>query len=127
MTGLRIARLLRRIADAVERMSDTELDKFIYGLGAPSPKRRLPQTRKTKSVSQNELEGVVAELHQFSTREEALDLLDRLRWSREELATLARRLNIHTTKDDNVGRIKEKLVEAVIGSRLSSAAIRGEE
>ncbi len=35
--------------------------------------------------------------------------------------------NVHVSKADDLARIKEKLVEVIIGARLSSRAIRGDE
>lgn len=127
MDGTRIARVLRRIAYAIEGMSESELDDFIHELRGGKPKKRGLGPPKPNKARQEELEVVVAQLQGLSTREEGLALLKQLNWTRDELTSLARRMHVHVTKDDNIGRIKDKLVETAIGSRLSSAAIRGKE
>ena len=54
-----------------------------------------------------------------------MQILEKLDFTRRDLEAMARDRNVHVTKDDNVRRIKEKLVEVIVGSRLNSAAIRG--
>jgi hypothetical protein len=120
MDGNKVARILRRIADAVDGMSEAALAEFIFGLREVRPRRRGPSSTKLSGAgreSREKLETVVAQLQRLSTREEGLLLLDQLNWTREELAGLARRMDVHVIKDDNIGRIKDKLVETAIGSR----------
>jgi hypothetical protein len=45
--------------------------------------------------------------------------------SRSELERLARLLDLPVMKQDSVGRLEEKVIEALIGSRLNSRAVRG--
>ena len=62
---------------------------------------------------------------QSPTREAASEILDKLDFNRKELEALARSRSVHVLKDDNVRRIKDKLIEAIVGSKLNSLAIRG--
>ncbi len=87
--------------------------------------REIVAKNRHSKVDPVQLEGILQKLIESSTRDEGSKLLDELDLTRKELEKLARIRDIHITKDDNVAKIKEKLVEVVIGSRLSSRAIRG--
>jgi len=125
-----IAHILRKIADAIEKSNVAEWEDFDVTL---RPKKRNPKLiggrgSRSKSkvyISPLEVENILEELKKASTREAALEVLERLSFTRKELEALVRPLTVHVTKDDSVQRIKEKLVEAVVGSRLNSLAIRG--
>jgi len=127
----KFARLLRAIASAVEKLEEPQIDEFIADLGRGrhgghelTSRRIAPKNRHTK-VDPVELETMMQRLNESLSRDEGYKLLDDFDLSRKELEKLARIRNIHLTKDDNVTKIKEKLIEIVIGSRLSSRAIRG--
>lgn len=126
------AKLLRNIATLVEALDDAELETFAANLRRKGPlvtgevdERKIEKNKHDK-VDTVELQQVLNRLHELSTRDEGMRFLDHSNFSRKELERLARLRNIHFTKDDNVSRIKEKLVEVIIGSRLSSRAIRGQ-
>jgi hypothetical protein len=70
------------------------------------------RANKKADLAPKEAESLLDELMKSATREAASDILDKLDLTRKEL-------------DDNVKRIKEKLIEAIVGSRLNSLAIRG--
>jgi hypothetical protein len=76
-------------------------------------------------MTSTEVENYLDQLTMAQTREAASEIIDKLNFTRKELEALARTRSVHVTKDDNVQRIKEKLVEAIVGSRLNSLAIRG--
>jgi hypothetical protein len=126
MYGTRLAQLLRAIADSIEKLDETQLNEFIADLKRPRPSGKSAAKKKHSKVDPVELEKVLAQLNELATRDEGARLLDDLDLSRKELERLARLRDIHVSKDDNVPRIKEKVVEVVIGSRLSSRAIRGQ-
>jgi hypothetical protein len=79
--------------------------------GVPIDRKRLGTTHKKLVAAR--------------TREDGLALLETEDLTRAELVALAKAADVHVTKSDGVSRIEEKLVEALIGSRLSSEAIRG--
>jgi hypothetical protein len=130
--GNTLAKIFRRIADAIEKLDDAQLDQFLSSLERREP--LLPAQDKQKArISKNKhakidpvaLQDLLAKLNSMSTRSAGADLLDQLDLSRKQLEALARLQSIHFTKSDDVARIKEKLIETTIGARLSSRAIRG--
>jgi polynucleotide 5'-kinase involved in rRNA processing len=132
MRGEMLAKILRRIATAVEDLDDSQLEKFIVDLkrgnstGVQAKENKTPLKNRHSKVDLVELENVLENLSRSLSREEGAHLLDRVDLNRKELEKLARLRNIHVTKYDNIAKIKEKLVEVIIGSRLSSRAIRGQ-
>jgi hypothetical protein len=126
-----LAHILRKLADAVEKSDITDWEDFDIELRSKKARyKALPaqvgRVTKKGDIRPEEIEDLLEQLTKVSTREAAFEILDKLGLTRKELEALARPRNIHVTKDDNVHRIKEKLVEAIIGSRLNSIAIRGE-
>ena len=144
-----LARCLRKIADAIEKVGDSELTNFDIELKSEKtdqPKRRPAQKAKTpeaKKIPSQEsrtisttkmkkiragifdIQKILEQLQKATDREMAFKILDNPDLTRIELVDLARLQSVHVTKDDSVSRIKEKLVEMAIGSRLNSLAIRG--
>jgi hypothetical protein len=131
MRAEKLARFLRALASAVERLDESQLDEFIADLGRGRDDNPVFASRKGAAKNRHskvdpvQLEGILQKLIESSTRDEGAKLLDEFDLTRKELEKLARFRDIHVSKDDNVAKIKEKLVEVVIGSRLSSRAIRG--
>lgn len=125
-----IAKVLRHVAAAVERMSEEELNRFARELpklirdvrvhrGGDVASRRPLKSDHLSSVE------VLERLQRAASREEGQGILAELRLTRRELVAVAHERSVHITKQDSVSRIEEKLVEAIIGSRLNSQAIRG--
>ncbi len=132
MYGAKLAQLLRAMASSIEKLDEHQLDEFIANLrrqrfaDKPSATEKTVAKKKHAKVDPAELDRIIAQLNELRTRDEGARLLDRLDLSRKELERLAKLRDIHVSKDDNVSKIKEKLVEVIIGSRLSSQAIRGQ-
>jgi hypothetical protein len=123
-----LAKIFRRIADAVEKLDEVELKTFLINLERTefAFERRSTKNRHAK-VDLIALEELLVQLSEMSKRTAGSRLLDESNLSRKQLEALARLRNVHVTKDDNVAKIKEKLIEAIIGARLSSRAIRGSQ
>jgi hypothetical protein len=131
--GALIAKLLRKIANAVEDLNGEELARFIDGIqkGATLSRAQkgLKPVRKSggrQNLEVHVLTKIFDELRDQNSRMAGFRILDSHELVRDDLARLAKLRNVHVTKDDSVSLIKEKLVEAAIGSRLGSKAVRGE-
>jgi hypothetical protein len=124
-----LARILRKIAVAIEKSNVDEWDDFDVELkprkGFGLERGSEGQFNRKPKISPGEVEYLLEQLNKAATREAAFAVLEKLNLSRKELMAVARARSIHMTKDDDVRRIKEKLVEAAVGSRLNSLAIRG--
>ena len=131
MKGDTTARILRKIANAIEGMSDIELESFFNSISL-STRPEVPRTNrnaKRKKQSFTKLgsslsKEILEQISNSPTREIGFDILEKQGFTRTELASLARRREIHINRDDKAERIKEKIIESTIGSRLRSNAIR---
>ena len=125
-----LAHILRKIADAIEKSNAAEWQDFDIEL-KPRKMEAKPtrghgsRSNRGAALSPLDVENLLGQLNNVPSREAAFEILERLSFTRKELEALARPRSVHVTKDDNVQRIKEKLVEAIVGSRLNSLAIRG--
>lgn len=124
-----LARLLRHLAREVESLSDEEL--------AALAEMKLPllgtiETGLAKGAqpevpeSALEVDAVVSRLKSLTTRADGEQFITRELRNRNDLLRVARALDIPVTKRHTVAQIEEKIVEATIGFRTRSAAIRGD-
>ena len=129
MRRAELANVLRKIADAIEHSNMTVWEDFDIELKPSKTRSKLSSAdegrAKRAELDPVGLNEVSAQLMKASTREEASQILEKLGLTRRELEALARPRSVHLTKDDSVQRIKDKLIEAAVGSRLNSLAIRG--
>ena len=126
-----VARLLRALASLVESSGPEEAIALLEGQPAllrgkrryASDADRLP-LEFTPPVPPD-LPKLVETLHSLNSREDGLALLSSASLTRKELEGLGRLVGTPVLKTDNMERLTEKIIEASIGSRLSSEAIRG--
>ena len=137
MTSKSTARMLRKLADSIEGMNDTELEKFVDEFSSlstqalsrkskASSKKRNPVAKKQspKKLDNSYLKDTMEKISNSTTREIGANFLEQQKFTRVQLESLARIRSIHINKEDNVEQIKEKIIELTIGSRLRSDAIR---
>jgi hypothetical protein len=121
------AKFLRQVADLVEEFGDDGFEEVVAQL---SSIRKNASLRSPRSVTGKNDEYVasliIRGLENSTSREQGHSFLADVSSSRDQLLAAARLRSIHITKEDNLSRIREKLVESIIGARLSSRAIRGE-
>ncbi|MCR5874756.1 hypothetical protein LRS10_11615 [Phenylobacterium sp. J426] len=129
MDGPTFAKLLRALARAVENASPEDVEALINGMSKrPKPVRGrdiAPRRGPTEKIDRIWVEKTLQELGSAASREDALRQMEKLNLSRRELAALAKYRNVHIVKEDNIGTLEQKLVEALVGARLNSLAIRG--
>jgi hypothetical protein len=71
------------------------------------------------------LNQLTARLHSLESREEGVACLESAQLRRVDLERLARALDLPVRKTDKIERMRDMIVDATIGSRLNSKAIRG--
>jgi hypothetical protein len=123
--------LLRRIADLLEKNRATEIEELfsnvVITVGRTRQQKKPPSTKsKSHEYAGNSWEAVTVHLASLETRDEGNRHLKDLDLTRANLESLARFMNLPVTKHDPVERIRDKIVESSIGSRLNSRAIRGD-
>ncbi|MBU8546849.1 MULTISPECIES: hypothetical protein [Roseomonadaceae] len=127
MSTPEIVRLLRAIADVIERSDSTEVRAVAEALEKkPSSGRRQSSKAQKNLDLRSDLDLVTSKLMQISDRGEGRGFLASLRLSRADLTLIGRKNNVHILKEDNLSAIEDKIIESLIGARLNSKAIRGE-
>lgn len=121
-----LANILRRLADYVDKHPDEDLAP-IFKLAATL----APTTdRAKKSPAQKQpldIQAIATELQALQTRDAGDTLLREKVQNRRGLEAVARFLQLPVQRDDSVDRLRAKIVENTIGSRLRSNAIQGKD
>jgi hypothetical protein len=126
-----LARLLRNLAQCVESSAGEEVEGLLTGenllrIEARTPVQTKPVHQKSLISQDRESLAIAERLRGLPSREEGHRLLDELSLKRRGLEHLARAMGLPVSKDDNVERLRLKVIESSIGSRLASQAIRGQ-
>jgi hypothetical protein len=126
-----IGQVFSALARALKRLSRDDIELFRKGQlelrFVPTDERRSTKRegQKSKRPAPFDAGRLVEALRATTSREEAQQLLLNPGVSVPELRTLARMLDAAVLKDDAAERLRAKVVEAAIGFRLRSEAIRG--
>lgn len=123
-----LSNILRRLADYIDRHPDEELAPIFEQAARLMPatgpaKKAIP--KRVEQITREVVMEIAAKLQQTMTREEGETLLLARIPNRKGLEALARYLNLPVQRDDSVDRLRTKIIENTIGSRLRSSAIQG--
>lgn len=129
MSSPEIANLLRAIADVIERNNPSEIGALTTALtdGRERNGKKLTAEGKAKDRLIPDFSVLAARIIDANDRAEAKQILEREGLTRRELMKFGQAHNVHIVKEDKVDLVEAKIVEALVGSRLSSKAIRGEK
>jgi hypothetical protein len=130
MSTREIANLLRAIADLIERNNLPEIEALTTAMARGASNQRPKKTSdlgKPKYRALPDLSAIATRILDASDRAEAKEILERENLTRKELTQLGQAHNVHIVKEDKVELIEAKIIEALVGSRLNSRAIRGEK
>lgn len=122
--------LLRAISKILSMLSEEELNDLASG-EATLVVRKLrdldldPDRISKKRDRDIDYLQLQDNLRAVETVQAGLAYLSDAQLTRVELERLARSLDLPVLKQDSVRRLEDKIVEALIGSRLSSRAVRG--
>lgn len=128
-----IVRLLRELAETLRRSSDAEIEALLSGratladlLASPAFGARADgkaTTKKRVLRNNKRLAGLAAQLRQLPSREEGVSFLVGAQLLKNELEELARMMDLPVLREDDADRLRQKIIESSIGSRLNSRAI----
>ena len=121
--------VLREISKLISELSSAEIEAVARGEARLSlifaTQSDWPQSNHSAYEESASMDDIQAELAVAVSQDEAFAILDRAHLTRANLARLAKAIDIPVMKSDTVIRLQEKLVEALVGSRLNSKAVRG--
>jgi len=123
-----LAVILRDLARQIESIDDAELAQIMSGaakLKLHVVGRRKQRPAKHSRVADEELLDLGATLRTAGTRDEGNKLLDERITSKDDMARLAKQLDIPVHKGESAEQIRNRIIESTIGFRLRSAAIQG--
>ena len=127
MSTPEIANLLRAIANLIERNNPEEIAALTNAMEQGGEPRRKKQIGESRARQLPDLDALATRILDAADRVEANQILESERLTRKELMKLGQAHNVHIVKEDKVETIEAKIVEALVGSRLNSKAIRGEK
>lgn len=117
------------VARFMSGMSQKDLDDLASGAATLVLKRADEQPKQSDLPSlareSPDLDALRDALRATETTEAGFGLLDKAHLTRSELEKMVRSLDLPLLKQDSNRRLGEKIVEALIGSRLNSRAVRG--
>ncbi|HZM06606.1 MAG TPA: hypothetical protein VFC44_26705 [Candidatus Saccharimonadales bacterium] len=123
-----LANILRRLAEYIDRHPDEELAP-IFGraemLMQATDYQKKQHSQLPTKFGQQEVKEIAARLQTLRTREAGEVLLKDEALNRRSLEALARFLQLPVQRDDTIERLRAKIIENTIGSRLRSEAIQG--
>ena len=127
-----IGRLLRKLADLVERSTADEINALLRGkcelrIYEEDSGSRTVGLKRQHSGSNMKLRQVAEKLRAFETREAGKGLLDAEFPTKVSIEELARFLDLPVNRTDTIDSLNEKIVESQIGSRLRSEAVQGKK
>ena len=124
--------VLKAVMKFVSALRDEEVEALASGSAAIAISIGFKGSQRTgkpyfrTAGQQADLDRLRKELEVSESTRAGLALLEEVALTRAELERMARSLELPVTKHDSVSRLEEKIVEALIGARLNSRAVRGE-
>jgi replicative DNA helicase len=120
------ATALRRLASALEQMSNEELAR----LNDPGTEIEIKVTRRRSkdeitTKASFDIADTVTKLTGAASRSDASKFLDENFGTKKALEQVARHLDVVVSKQDKAETLRDKIIEATVGARLRSEAIQG--
>ncbi len=122
--------VLLSVVDVLRTWSDEDLTAFLAGDRELTVRRRSRPSRqrsRDKELTPAKVQDVRAAFAAMNTREEGIEYLDQMALSRDSLRALVAALDLPANRSDNMEGLRNRIVEALIGYRLRSRAIRGQD
>ena len=118
------------MADLVEIFSVDDINALLKGKGElqiikDNPTPKATGAKQHHLMSDESYSEVTEKLRAFKTRETGMELLISTFPTKESTEKFARFLDLPVHKTDSIELLREKIVEAEIGSKLRSYAVQG--
>ena len=120
-----LANILRRLADYIDNHPDEELAPIFKQAAALMQSTDRQKNEPRPKMMPPNVRAIAAQLQTLQTRDDGDALLREKVPNRSALEAIARFLQLPVQRDDTVDRLRAKIVENTIGSRLRSDAIQG--
>lgn len=124
MKSRELSEILRVLADYVEKQREEDLRPLMEEIARVIKKPKKKADPVEISVSHSELEFRLLSLDSRAAGEQLLMAEVK---GRKGLENLARHLQLPVQRDDKIEKLRAKIIENTIGSRLRSDAIQGKD
>jgi hypothetical protein len=122
--------LIRMAREFIGTLSEEQKEDLKQGRSrlkiAQQDTKKKPHPTVKGNLNEADTEAIVARLQTCSTRDEGKRTLLAYDLSRDDYRCICQRLDLMARKQDTVDILQQRIIEATIGFRLSSRAIRGE-
>lgn len=125
-----VTRLLGIVGDFISKLSEKDVEDLLNRRSRLLVERREGNKRTgtpPKRLTDQEAKEILYHLNLAPTREDGIEILNKDCKTRSRLVALARAADLPVQKRDKVLTIRDRIIEATIGYRLRSRAIRGAE
>lgn len=117
--------ILHQVAAFLRSLNEQEIEELVHGRAKLTLAGRGRKRTSPKELPADMIPEVLDRLRSLSTRDAGATYLRDVAPSRAHLAQLALAMDVPVPKTDTVSKLRERIVEAAIGYRLRSEAIRG--
>tara|TARA_R100000353_G_scaffold169257_2_gene132247 strand:+ start:1344 stop:1730 length:387 start_codon:yes stop_codon:yes gene_type:complete len=119
-------RLLGELVVEIESLSESDLEKIEAGDYSISLKiTKKKNTKEDVELTEEQISNLLSELKSCADRESGIKLLIEQLKNKKQLEAFARGVDIYFMRQDKVDKIRERIVEGIIGASLRSSAIQG--
>lgn len=122
-----VVALLRNVAKQIQTMDEAALNRVLEGgfrIDVDLPSRPKPASKRA-ACSDEQIHELKVALSKIDSHGEARQVIGNSLSSRAQLMCFARALDIPMPKNPTSEELRDRLVEATVGFRVRSAAIRG--
>lgn len=129
-----VASVLRALADLIEGADEASVRQLLAGHANlrvvpatdQAPQRRSgPKMEKGSAIRWERITEVHGRLRDVQSLEAAYQILEDAALSRKEVESLARLVDVPVRKDVRIAGLEGLIVNATVGGRLNSRAIKG--
>nr|VFJ54773.1 MAG: hypothetical protein BECKFW1821A_GA0114235_10505 [Candidatus Kentron sp. FW]VFJ61041.1 MAG: hypothetical protein BECKFW1821B_GA0114236_10635 [Candidatus Kentron sp. FW] len=131
INGRVMADVLNKVAQAIRRLDESEIETLLARdfhvelVPGTQKDRRNRNTTAQDTEAGKDISEVARLLGNIDDRDEGRSLLEQRVPNKDLLTRLVRHLDLPLQQRETVKRLKDKIIEATIGYRLRSQAIRG--
>lgn len=125
-------KIMKFIIDFLDQLSESELSDVInnkvklrleYTSSNKHGINKVEKGTSAKSIGENEIKDICNGLEKLSSRELAIEYLEKYNITKVTLKAIANRYNIPVTTKDTNAKLINKIVEGVVGSKLRFDAL----
>lgn len=122
-----LVRFIDEIAKGLDSLSDSDLEKLDSGSFSLEFKlvKKKEYARDVESISKDDAEVLLEKLKECQDRESGYELLKSSLKTKKDLERFAKMIDIYVMKQDKIEKIRDKIIEGVIGASIRSTVIQG--